>query len=159
MEKSAQESKVSERRSGKDRRKTGAPSMRSVLRGGRRENIRRREDKNGFFFVDRYSQSLFGAILIILFLSVTDALLTLLLTSHGAVEINPVMAYYLNLGPYQFLAVKYLMTCSAVFLLLICQNIFLRTIKIYTRSLFYVIIAALISVVLWQFYLIYKVTA
>jgi Domain of unknown function (DUF5658) len=159
MKSSSQESGIIERRSRKDRRKTGTLSMRSFLRGGRRENIRRQEDKNGLFCVDRYSQSLFGAILIILFLSVTDALLTLLLTSHGAVEINPVMAYYLKIGPYAFLAVKYLMTCLAVFLLLICQNIFLRAIKIYTRSLFYVIIAALVSVVLWQFYLIYKVTA
>jgi hypothetical protein len=159
MLQSSQDSGFVERRSGIDRRKTGTPSMRHFLRGGKREYIRRQEDKNNLFCVDRYSQSLFGAILIILFLSVTDALLTLLLTSQGAVEINPVMAYYLNRGPYQFLAVKYMMTCLAVFLLLICQNIFLRTIKIYTRSLFYVIIAALISVVLWQLYLIYKITA
>jgi len=90
---------------------------------------------------------------------VADALLTLLLTSHGAVEINPIMAYYLNIGPYTFLAVKYILTCLAIFIILLCQNIFLRTIKIYTRSLFYVIIAVFMTVVIWQFYLIYKFTA
>lgn len=85
--------------------------------------------------------------------------MTLLLTGQGAVEINPVMAYYLNIGPYAFLAVKYLLTCLAVFILLLCQNIFLRALKIHTRSLFYIIVAAFITVIVWQFYLIYKVRA
>ena len=159
MERPTQEIGMSERRSGKDRRKKGRVSLRSFMRGGRRENIRREQDKNSLFCVDRYSQTHFGAIIIILFLCVADALLTLLLTSHGAIEINPIMAYYLKIGPYAFLAVKYSLTCMAVFILLICQNIFLRTIRIYTRSLFYVIIAVFMTVVIWQFYLIYKVTA
>lgn len=133
--------------------------MRSFIRGGRRVQIRRQEDKNRLFCVDRYSQSIFAAIVLILFLSVADALLTLLLTSHGAVEVNPVMAYYLNIGPYVFLSVKYLLTCLAVFILLICQNIFLQAIRMYTRSLFYVIIAAFVSLIVWQFYLIFKFTA
>ena len=149
----------SDRRSGNDRRKSGAVSLRSFLRGGRRENFRRQEDKNSFFCVDRYSQSQFGAIIVILFLCVADALLTLLLTSHGAVEINPIMAYYLKIGPYAFLAVKYSLTCLAVFILLICQNVFLGALGIHTRSLFYVIIAAFITVIVWQFYLIYKLKA
>ena len=159
MERSAQKSGFIEKRAGKDRRKTGTPRLRFFLRGGRRETNRRQADKNKVFCFDRYSQSLFGAIVLILFLSVADALLTLLLTGHGAIEINPVMAYYLNIGPYTFLTVKYLLTCLAVVILLLCQNIFLRTLKIHTRSFFYVIIAAFISVILWQFYLIYKVTA
>ena len=159
MERRTQGIGFSDRRSGNDRRKSGTVSLRSFLRGGRRENFRRQEDKNSFFYVDRYSQSQFGAIIVILFLCVADALLTLLLTSHGAVEINPIMAYYLNVGPYAFLAVKYFLTCLAIFIILLCQNIFLRTIKIYTRSLFYVIIAVFMTVVIWQFYLIYKVTA
>ena len=159
MERSAQKSGFIEKRAGKDRRKTDTPSVRFFLRGGRRETNRRQADKNKVFCFDRYNQSLFGVIVLILFLSVADALLTLLLTGHGAIEINPVMAYYLNIGPYTFLTVKYLLTCLAVVILLLCQNIFLRTLKIYTRSFFYVIIAAFISVILWQFYLIYKVTA
>jgi len=159
MKLSAQESGFIERRSGKDRRKEGRPRIRFFLRGGKRENMRRLEDQNKLFYADRYSQSLFAAIVTILFLSVADAFLTLLLMEHGAIEINPVMAYYLNIGPYAFLMVKYLLTCLAVIILLICQNIFLRTIKIYTRSLFYLIIAAFISVIAWQFYLIYRITA
>ena len=159
MKSASQKSEFIERRSGKDRRQTGMSSMRYFLRGGRRENIRRQADKSSLFRVDQYSPSLFGAIVIILFLCVADALLTLLLTGQGAVEINPVMAYYLNIGPYAFLAVKYLLTCLAVFILLICQNVFLGALGIHTRSLFYVIIAAFITVIVWQFYLIYKLKA
>jgi len=159
MQKSNQVSVIMERRSGQERRKKGALRLRFFFWGGRRENMRRHEDKNKFICFDRYSQSIFAVIIVILFLSVADALLTLILTGHGAIEINPIMAYYLNIGPYAFLTAKYLLTCLALLLLLLCQNIFLRTIKIYTRSLFYVIIAAFISVILWQFYLIYKITA
>jgi len=122
-----------------------------------RENIRRKEERNKIFFADRYSQYIFGAIVLILFLSVADALLTLFLIGHGATEINPVMAFYLNIGPYAFLTVKYLLTSLSVILLLICQNVFLRTIKIYTRSIFYLIIATFASVVIWECYLIFDV--
>ena len=67
------------------------------------------------------------------------------------------MAYYLAVGPYAFFSVKYLLTSVAVVILLLCQNAFLRTIRIHTRSLFYVIVAAFMSVVAWELYLIFHV--
>ena len=146
-----------ERRSRKDRRKTARPVIRSLYRGGKREIIRRREERNIIFWADRYSQTLFGAILLILFFSVLDGLLTLFLIDHGAKELNPVMAYYLDVGPYAFFSVKYLLTSVAVVILLLCQNAFLRTIRIHTRSLFYVIVAAFMSVVAWELFLIFHV--
>lgn len=152
MQRSTRDSFAVDRRLGKDRR-----DRRMFYKGGMRENIRRREDRNKIFFADRYSQSLFAAIVLILFLSVVDAMLTLFLMGRGATEINPVMAYYLNIGPYAFLTVKYLLTSLSVIILLICQNIFLRTIKIYTRTIFYFIIATFASVVIWEFFLIFDV--
>ena len=146
-----------ERRSRKDRRKTARPVIRSLYRGGKREIIRRREERNIIFWADRYSQTLFGAIVLILFFSVLDGLLTLFLIDHGATELNPVMAYYLDVGPYAFFSVKYLLTSVAVVILLLCQNAFLRTIRIHTRSLFYVIVAAFMSVVAWELFLIFHV--
>ena len=119
--------------------------------------IRRREERNTIFWADRYSQTLFGAVLLILFFSVLDGLLTLFLIDHGATELNPVMAYYLDVGPYAFFSVKYLLTSVAVVILLLCQNAFLRTIRIHTRSLFYVIVAAFMSVVAWELFLIFHV--
>ncbi len=150
---------IIERRSGKDRRKTARPGIRFLFRGGTRERIRRQEDRNIIFWADRYSQTLFGAIVLILFLSVLDGLLTLFLLGHNAEELNPIMAYYLNIGPYTFFAVKYFLTCGAIVILLLCQNIFLRTIRIYTHSLFYIIVAAFIAVVAWEIYLIIHVVA
>jgi energy-converting hydrogenase Eha subunit C len=146
-----------ERRSRKDRRKTSRPVIRSLYRGGKREIIRRREERNIIFWADRYSQTLFGAIVLILFFSVLDGLLTLFLIDHGATELNPVMAYYLDVGPYAFFSAKYLLTSVAVVILLLCQNAFLRTIRIHTRSLFFVIVVAFMSVVAWELFLIFHV--
>ena len=155
----AQKTHHKERRSGTDRRRASGTVTGAMYKGGRRENNRRLEDRQKFFCADRYSQTLFGAIILILFLSVLDALLTLYLIDHGATEINPIMDYYLNVGPYTFFTVKYALTAFAVLVLLFCQNIFLRTIKIYTRSLFYFIAAALMTVVAWELYLIFKIVA
>jgi len=146
-----------ERRSGKDRRSQSGFNIRSLLMGGKRAIIRRQDDRYKFVYVDQYSQSLFGAIVLILLLSVLDALLTLLLMDHGAAEINPIMAYYLNIGPYTFLSVKYMLTSMGVIILLMLRNIFLRAIKLYTHSLFYFIIVMFVTVVAWEFYLIFDV--
>jgi hypothetical protein len=148
-----------ERRSGTDRRTTPRLKIRSWHRGGTREIIRRRADRNTIFIADRYSQSVFAAILLIIFFSVLDALLTLYLMGHDATELNPIMAYYLDVGPYAFLIVKYLLTSGAVVILLLCQNAFLRIMRIHAYSLFYVIIAAFMIVVVWELFLIFQVLA
>lgn len=146
-----------DRRSGKDRRSRRGISIRSIVFGGKREAIRRQEDMYKIFLVDRYSSTLFAAIVVILFLSVIDALLTLFLINHGAYEVNPIMAYYLNVGPYTFFSVKYSLTCIAVITLLMFRNVFLRTIRIFTHSLFFFIIGAFMAVVAWQVYLVFYV--
>jgi hypothetical protein len=122
--------------------------------GGRRAQIRRKEDMQRYFSVDRYSPSFFAAIIFILFLSVVDALLTLFLIENGAFEVNPIMAYYLKIGPYSFLAVKYALTIIGVFVFLLLRNIYLRPLKMYTGTLLYVVIAVFVTVVAWQLYLI-----
>ena len=129
-----------ERRSGKDRRNLGKFKFRDLFVAGQREFIRRKEDRDNFFFVDRYSPFLFGVIVSILFLSAIDALLTLLLLNHGAYEINPIMAYYLRVGPYTFLAVKYGLTSICVIFFVILRNTFLKPIRIYTDTIFYFIL-------------------
>ena len=146
-----------ERRAGTDRRKSARLKLRSWYRGGTREIIRRRAERNTIFLADRYSQSVFGAILLILFFSVLDALLTLYLIGHDATELNPIMAYYINVGPYAFFFVKYMLTSVSVVILLLCQNAFLRIMRMYAHSLFYLIVAAFMSVVAWELFLIFHV--
>ena len=117
-------------RSGKDRRTKSGFNIRSLLFGGKRENIRRQEDKRRIFYVDHYSSGLFFIIVVILFLSVIDSLLTLSLLNHGAYETNPVMAFFLKFGPYPFFASKYLLTILPVICLLMYRNIVIRIVKI-----------------------------
>ena len=157
METLARDKSKIDRRSGNDRRNGHGFSLRSLLLGGRRETIRRREDRSRIFWADRYSTGLFAAIVVTLFLSVLDALLTLYLINHGAYEVNPIMAYYLDVGPYAFFSVKYALTCVAVIVLLMFRNVFLRTIRIFTHSLFIFIIGAFMAVVVWQCYLVFYV--
>ncbi len=154
---SAQDFVFVERRSRTERRNKSGISIRSLLFGGRRETLRRHEDKHRLLYVDRYSQSHFIAIVLILFLSVADAILTIVLTNHGATEINPIMAYYLDVGPYTFLSVKYSLTSVGLIVLLMLRNNFLKPIRIYAGSLFYYLLVVFIGVVSWQFLLIYRV--
>ena len=146
-----------DRRSGIDRRNQVGISFRSLLLGGRRENIRRKIDKQKRFHVDQYSAFFFAAIVIILTLSVVDALLTLFLIGNGAFELNPIMAYYIKIGPYWFLAVKYGLTSIGVVSLLMLRIISLSPFRIYTGSLLFILTAVFITVFAWQLYLIHNV--
>ena len=146
-----------ERRSRKDRRNSKHFKIKSLFVYGQRKTIRRQGDRYKIYYLDRYSPTLFACIVSILLLSVIDALLTLYLVDHGAVELNPLMAYYLNSDPLVFMSIKYLLTSSSVFILLLCGNISTRKINITINSLFPILIVAFASIVIWELFLIYKV--
>jgi hypothetical protein len=146
-----------DRRSGKDRRAKRGVTLRSLFTYGKREDIRREEDKCRIFFVDRYSSTIFAAIVLTLFLTVIDALLTLVLTGYGAHEVNPIMAYFLAIEPKIFMTVKYLLTCTSLFICLIFRNVFLRCVRIYSSTLFSVFIGVFMTVIAWELFLIYRV--
>ena len=144
-------------RSGKDRRTKSGFNIRSLLFGGKREKIRRQEDKRRIFYIDHYSPKLFIIIVSILFLCALDALLTLFLLHRGAYEVNPLMSFFLEFGPYTFFVSKYLLTIVSVIILLIFRNINLRMIKISTRSVLHIMAVFYIAVVAWELYLISNV--
>ena len=146
-----------DRRSLYDRRKITGLDMRRLSGAGNRRFIRRQEDKSRIFFVDQFSTKQFLFIVVILFLSVSDALLTLFLIDHGAYETNPIMAYFLNIGPYYFFTVKYLLTSLGVIVLLIFRNLSFRIFKISASALLYLISGMFIAVVAWEVYLISKI--
>ncbi len=122
-------------RSGVNRRVNRGFTLKSLFICGRREEIRRQDDKGKIFLADRYSTTIFAAIVVILFFSVIDGLLTLILLGHGANEINPLMAYLLEIEPKLFMTVKYLLTCVSLVIFLIFRNVFLQRIKIYSSTL------------------------
>ena len=142
------------KRSGKDRRAKNGFNFRSLLFGGCRETIRRREDTKKKFYFDRYSPGLFFTIVSILFLCVIDALLTLFLSAQGNYKINPVMAYFLDIGPYAFFISKYLLTIIPTIFLLIFSNMVIRIINVSTRSVLYLMAAFYLAVVVFQLYMV-----
>lgn len=141
-----------DKRSGEDRRAKSGLNVRSLLSGGRRENIRRQEDTRRIFYADYYSPGLFIVIVSILFLSAIDALLTLVLLDLGAYEISPVMAYFLKFGPYTFFTSKYLLTVIPVICLFMFRNIVLRIVRISTGSVLYIMALFYLVVVVVQIY-------
>ncbi len=147
----------SETRSETDRRKRSGINIRTLMGFGNRRIIRRQADNAVIFIVDQFSPALFVPIVAILFFSVFDALLTLFLIDHGAYETNPVMAYYLELGPYIFFTVKYALTSLGVFSFLVFRNRIFRFIKVSILGLLYLIAGIFLAIVLWEIYLISRI--
>ena len=94
------------------------------------------------------------AILAVIFLSALNGFLTLLLMDQGAYEVNPIMAYFLNVSPFAFVASKYALTCMAALIGLMLRNVVIRRIKRPTYALLYLLAGAFAAVVAWELYLI-----
>lgn len=101
----------------RDRRDRRSLSWRTVVQGGltprRRSN--RRGESHGL--LDWHEPHLLFLAIMILLLSVTDALLTLTLIARGAEEANPVMAFLLGQTPRLFAAVKMGLTGAGIVVL------------------------------------------
>ncbi len=110
-----------DRRKQNRRSKTTSPLTTPSL-FGKRKNIRRDEDRLTQPYVDLYSFSSVLSVLVTLILSVTDAILTLKLISLGGRELNPFMDFFLQLGPFPFLIVKYLLTGTCLLIFLVHKN-------------------------------------
>ena len=138
------------------RENEGLPGLRYLF-FGRRKEMRRDDDNQESYFLDHYSLRVFGLIIGIILLSLTDALLTLYLIRNGAAEVNPVMEHFLRYGPLPFLAAKYLLTTASIVLLLIYKNVHIFGTKIRAKYLFIIIFLIFASVVIWELFLIFTV--
>ena len=142
-----------ERRSGKDRRKIETPFYKLLFFKGNREKLRRSDDGRRITVLDRYTPTLFISIMIIVCLSLLDATLTLILLDQGAVEMNPIMRYYLTLGPGPFVIVKYGITVSALLIMVVVNTLLSARYGI-GPVLFQFCTIAFGSVVVWELYLL-----
>ena len=142
-----------ERRSGTDRRKISIPFYKLLFFKGNRETLRRSVDGRQISVLDRYTPALFISIMIIVCLSLLDATLTLILLDHGAVEMNPIMRYYLTLGPGPFVIVKYGITASALLIMVVVNTLISARYGI-GPVLFQFCTIAFGSVVVWELYLL-----
>jgi hypothetical protein len=138
-----------------DRRSRRRPPLKYLIFGGRRLSARRDEDKKHFIFVDQYSSYLLILIVLLIILSLADAFFTLYLIEHGATEINPIMAYFLTLGPWAFIFSKYFLTCSCILCLLMAHNLYFKPLRLHVKRIFPAFIIIFILVIGWQIYLNY----
>ena len=150
---------LNNRRSGNDRRNRAGINFRLFVGAGKRESVRRLDDRGRIFFVDWYSPKLFVAILAGISLSIVDGFLTLLLMDRGAYEVNPIMAYALSVSPSAFVASKYVLTCIAALIVLMLRDVVVvRKRKIPPHVLLYFFVGGFAAVVAWEIYLISNVS-
>jgi Domain of unknown function (DUF5658) len=143
-----------ERRSGQDRRQQQF-SKRLFFKGVR-ESTRRTEDRNRIAVFDRYEPNLIIGIIVILSLSMIDAILTLTLISQGAKELNPLMRYYLSHGPEIFISVKYGLTALPMLIILFANEALANRYQIGAGVLFNIFGAFFIGVVFWEVFLLFR---
>lgn len=105
-----------------------------------------------------YGPRVVAAVLCIISLTIADAYLTLDLTSRGAEELNPIMAFYLERSALTFFTVKYLLTSAAIMMILSIREICILGRKIRGETFFAFFILALASVVQWQLILLHYIS-
>jgi hypothetical protein len=104
-----------------------------------------------------YGHRTFAVVLLIIVLCVADSYFTIDIVSLGGQELNPIMAYYLNQSPLLFFMVKYLMTCTAIMMILSIKNNYVCGIRIRTEFFLGSIFIVLALVVQWQLFIIHGV--
>lgn len=133
----------------KDRRKCPTSIIsRYTFYGGKRKTVRRDRDKKGHIYVDLYSTRLLIAVLSLLLLSCLDAYLTLELIGKGqVVEVNPIMAFFLQYGPAPFNLIKFIITACCLTVLCLFKNVRI------TRICLPIAIKIYLMIVGYEFYL------
>lgn len=149
-----EESPLNERRSGKDRR--AAPTSPFTLKSlfGYRISSRRKEDRTKYYFFDRYSPFFVVLLLVTLLLSICDAFLTMRLIGLDAQELNPVMKFFLDLGPSPFLLVKWILTVFGLLTLLVLKNFYLWGSKIKTEAILITVPFLYLTLVIYEVVLV-----
>jgi len=143
-----------ERRSGKDRRQKG---FKGIFYYRRRRFVRRASDRRKIVLLDKYNGSVLGLMGVVLLLSLIDAWFTLILIDRGAVELNPVMDFYLKLGPAIFVWVKYMLTAVSVSLIVVFNYAFIPSFKIVVGDLLKLFVGGFAAVISWEVFLLVHV--
>ncbi len=152
------ESAKQERRSDHIRRQKHIHFSELLTFKGQRQNLRRLEDCKQIPHLDLYHPSLLVYTLIVLGLSLMDAALTLSLLHRGAVELNPIMRYYLNLGPGIFIMVKYSLTAFALLIMILLHAVLSVRYRMLSTILFPSCIMVFGSVIIWEVYLLSRLS-
>ena len=107
----------------------------------RRLGGRRRDDQEGY--VDRYSRREVALVVSIFLLNVADAFFTMRWLARGGREANPVMDFFLDLGPGAFLVQKCLVVGAWLVLLLAHKNFRFARVGLYASFVVYALLLLL----------------
>jgi hypothetical protein len=120
---------------------------------GSRRHYRRNQDARKFYFVDLYSPFSAFVLIFTLILSITDAFLTLNLVGEGVQELNPVMDFFLKLGPFQFILVKWFLTAFGLISLLVLKNYYLWQGRVRTVAVLVILPFLYLMLVSYEIYM------
>ena len=122
------------RRRRADRRDLPTPRLsRFSFFGGRRRDVRRREEHEGSF-VDLYGVRLWCLVLWVALMNVGDSYFTLLHLQAGGIELNPVAQALLGTGRLGFVFVKSFLIGLALLVLAVHKNFFLARVGLWTAA-------------------------
>lgn len=103
----------------RDRFERRSPTLRGFIIGCLKcqRRSQRRDGCKAHFPSDWYDAKLFLMALCLLFLSITDAAMTMTLLNNGAVEVNPFMNFLLNQSIHAFVYTKITLTSVCILVL------------------------------------------
>lgn len=143
-----------EQRSG-DRRYYTLRTLFGTLFVNRRRNFRREDDHQNSY-IDWYGPWPLVATLLIILLCCLDAFLTLILMSHGAVELNVLMDWLIQRDIHTFTITKLVITSIALVVLVMHFNF--RVYRIFTvRYLMYALVPVYMVLVAHEINLLYQI--
>lgn len=137
-----------ERRSGVERRHHSIAAYWRGALNPRRRTGRRATDRV-YAIIDWHSPRVLALVLLILGLSTLDGVLTLMLMSQGANEVNPVMALFVphNLG--WFAAIKLTLTSVGAAILMVCAK--MKLFRLFPGEvLLYLVVGCYVALVAYE---------
>lgn len=139
---------IPDRRTRNERRKRTLRAYWRGARNPRRRDGRRVEDR--FYpIIDWHSDRVFALIMLILTLCVVDGVLTVILMSHGAVEANPIMAFFVPHELGWFAAAKLSLTATGMMVLAVCSR--MRVFRgIPGEAFLYAVLAGYICLIVYE---------
>jgi hypothetical protein len=110
------------RRTRTERRQANLRSCLYALFMSRRRNDRRAGHGNANIYTDVYGPHIFLAALTVMLFCILDAFFTLILLERGASELNPFLAWLLEIDVMWFYSAKYIITAICVFWVVIHKH-------------------------------------
>lgn len=130
--------RVGDERRSRDRRNRPTAPWKDLLSPLRRARGRRASDRTGY--VDRYSKRDVALLFAIFALNIADAYMTMLWLHRGGREANPIMDFFLDIGPVAFLVQKCLIVGFWLILLLVHKNFRFAKVGLYASLAVYALL-------------------